>query len=133
MRRAKETLDIVHTDVLGKISPEAVHCCATEFIDSFSRFSKVYFIKTRDEVLDKFKKFCADVGKPGLLVSDGGREYISNEFKHYCWNQGIHFENSALYTPQENGKFKVFGELLLLWLALSWITLAWTKNIEDLL
>ena len=34
MRRAKETLDIVHTDVLGKISPEAVHCCAIEFIVS---------------------------------------------------------------------------------------------------
>ena len=44
--------DIVHTDVLRKISPEAVdaHCYAIGFVDSFSRFSKVYFLKTRDEV-----------------------------------------------------------------------------------
>ena len=62
-------------------------------------------MKTRDEVLDKLKQFCADVGKPGTLVSDGGGEYISNEFKRYYRNQGIRFENSAPYTPQ-NGKIE---------------------------
>ena len=108
MTRAKETLHIVHTDVLGKTSPEAVdgHCYAIRFVESFSRFSKVYFMKTRDKVSDKFKQFCADVGKPGTLVSNGGGEYISNEFKRYCGNQGIRFENSAPYTPQENGKIE---------------------------
>ena len=108
MTRAKETLDIVHTDVLRKISPEAVdgHCYAIGFVDSFSRFSKVYFMKTRDGVLDNFEQFCAYVGKPGTLVSDGGGEYISDEFKRYCRNQGIRFENSAPYTPQENGKIE---------------------------
>ena len=57
--RARDTLDIVHTDVLGKISPEAVdgHCYAIGFVDSFSRFSKIYFMKTKDEVLDKFNNF----------------------------------------------------------------------------
>ena len=108
MTRAKENLDIVHTDVLEKISPEAVdgHCYAIGFVDSFSRFSKVDFMKTRDEVLDKIKQFCADVGKPGILVSDGGGEYISKEFKRFCRNQGICFENSAPYIPQENGKIE---------------------------
>ena len=100
MTKAKETLDIVHTDVLGKISPEFVdgHCYAIGFVDSFSRSSKVYFMKTIDEVLDKFKQLCADVGKPGRLVSDGG-EYNSIEFKRYLRNKRIRFENSASYTP----------------------------------
>ena len=131
MTRAKEILDIVHTDVLGKFSPEAVdgHCYAIGFVDSFSRFSKVYFMKTRDEVLDKFKQFCADVGKPGTLVSDGSGEYISNEFKRYCRNQGIRFENMLRILHKKMEKLKEFGELLLLWLAVSWITLAWIKNI----
>ena len=108
MTRAKEILNILHTDVLGKISPEAVdgHCYAIGFVDTFNRFSNIYFIKTRDEVLDNFKQFCADVGKPGTLVSDGGGEYISEEFKRYCRNQGIRFENSAPYTPHENGKIE---------------------------
>ena len=94
------------TDVLGKTSPETVddHCYAIGFVDSFSRFSKVYLMKTRDDVLGKFKQFCADVGKSGTLVSDGGGEYISKEFKRYCRNKGLRFENSASYTPQENGK-----------------------------
>ena len=89
MKRAKENLDIVHTNVLRKISPEAVdgNCYVIGFVDSFSNFSKVYFIKTRDEVLDNFKQFCADDGKPGTLVYDGGGENISNEFKCYCRNQ----------------------------------------------
>ena len=43
MTRAKEILDIVHAEVLGKISPEAIdsHCYAFGFVDRFSRFSKV--------------------------------------------------------------------------------------------
>ena len=103
-----KNLDIVHTDVLGIISPEAVdgHCYAIGFLDSFSRFSKVYFMKRRAEVLVKFKEFCAEVGKPGTLVSDGGGEYISKEFKRYCRNKGIRFENSAPNTPQEKGKIE---------------------------
>ena len=136
MTRAKEILDIVHADFLGQISSEAVddHFYAIGFVDSFSRFSKVYFMKTGDEVFDKFKQFCAHIGKPGtLLVSDGSEEYLSNEFKRYCRKRGIRFENSAPYTSQENGKLKEFGELLLLWLTVSWITLVWTKNIGRML
>ena len=57
--RAKEVSDIVQTDVLGKISPESVdgQCYGSGFVDSFSHFSKVNFIETRDEVFDKFKQF----------------------------------------------------------------------------
>ena len=89
MKRAKENLDIVHTNVLRKISPEAVdgHCYDIGFVDSFSNFSKFSFMKTRDEVLDNFKQFCAEDGKPGTLLYDGGGENISNEFKCYCRNQ----------------------------------------------
>ena len=87
------------------------------FVNSFSRFSKVYFKKTGDEVLDNIKLFCADVGKPGNLVSDGGNENISNELKRYYRNQGIHFENSAPNTRQKIENLKEFRELLLLWLA----------------
>ena len=67
-------------------------------------------MKTRDEVSDKFKQFCADVGKPGTLVSDGGGEYISNEFKRYCRKQGIRFENPVPYTLQENAKLERIWE-----------------------
>ena len=121
MTRAKIILDIVHTDVLGKISPEAVesHCYEIGFVDSFSRFSKFYFMKTRDEVFDKSKKLCADVGKPGTLVSDGGGEYISNEFERYCRNLQFVLKTLLHILHKKMENLKEFGELLLLWLAVS--------------
>ena len=59
MTRAKEILDIAHTDVLGKFSAEAFdgRYYVIGFVDSFSRFSKVYLMKTRDEVLNKPNSF----------------------------------------------------------------------------
>ena len=56
--RAKDVLEIVHTDILGLINPETVdgHRYAIGFADSFSRYQKVYFLKTRDDALEKVNK-----------------------------------------------------------------------------
>ena len=58
---------------------------------------------------DKFKQCCADVGKPGTLVSDGGGKNISNKFKRFCRNQKFCFEKYASYTSQENEKNESLG------------------------
>ena len=73
---AQATLDIVNTDILGPINLEAVdgHKYAVGFVDSFSRFCRVYFMKSRDETLEKIKQFCAEVDQPLTLVSDGAKE-----------------------------------------------------------
>ena len=73
--RAEAVFDIVHTDILGPITPEAVdgHKYAIGFVDSFSRYCWVYFMKSRDETLKKDQQFCADVGQPLTLVSDGAK------------------------------------------------------------
>ncbi len=106
--RATSTLEIVHTDVLGPITPESLdgHKYAIGFVDSFSRYAKVYFMKSREEVLEKFQQFCADLGKPQTLVSDGAKEFLSNEFKKFCRTYSIRQEVSAPYTPEENGKIE---------------------------
>ena len=46
--RAKTVLDIVHTEILGPITPEAVdgHKYAIGFVDSFSRYYRVIFMKS---------------------------------------------------------------------------------------
>ena len=63
--RAQTVLDIVHTDILGPVTPEALdgHKYAIGFVDSFSRYCRVYFMKSRDETLEKFQHFCADIGQ----------------------------------------------------------------------
>ena len=44
--RAQGVLDIVHTDILGPITPEAVdgHKYAIGFVDSFSRYCRVFIL-----------------------------------------------------------------------------------------
>ena len=106
--RASRTLDFVHTDILGPIDPlaEDGHRYAIVFVDNFSRYLKIYFMKTRDEATEKMERFPADIGVPQTLVSDGAGEYIGHVFRRVCWKQKIRLETSALYTPQENGKIK---------------------------
>ena len=52
------------------------------FIDDFSRFSYVYFLKNKSHVFEKFKEFRAldekQCGQPiKCLRSENGREYVS--------------------------------------------------------
>ena len=113
--RATEVLEIVHTDVLGPIaneSPESFKY-AIGFVDSFSRFIKVYFMRSSDEVLEKFQQFCSDIGNPRMVVSDGAKEFTSSEFRSFCRKRGIRHETSAPYTPEENGTIeRVWGTVV---------------------
>ena len=68
----------------------------------------VYFLKTKDQVFEHFKKFHAMVerekGKPlKCLRTDNIGEYMSNEFKSYYSDKGIRHEKTVLGTPQQNG------------------------------
>ncbi len=74
------------------------------FIDEFSRFSWIYFLRTKDEVVHVFSTFKAQVEnlfdkKIKILQSDGGTELkpIAKAFPHI-----IH-QTSCAYTPQQNG------------------------------
>ena len=101
--RANNVLDIVHVDILGSLSVDN-HRYATSFVCSFSRYSKVYFMKFRDECLQYFQQFCADLGTPQTLVGDGAKEFSSTQFSRFCRENKVRLENSAPYTPEENGK-----------------------------
>ena len=77
------------------------------FIDGFSRFTTVYTIKTKGEVLDKFKEFVELAEnitgcRIKALRSDNESEYVSKEFTQYCKSRGIK-DNTIPYTPQQNG------------------------------
>ena len=104
--RATEVLEIVHTDVLGPIahqSPE-IFKYAFGFVDSFSRFIKVCFMRSRYEVLEKYLQFCSDIGNPRMVVSDGAKDFTSSDFRSFCRKSGMRQETSAPYTPEENGE-----------------------------
>lgn len=64
------------------------------FIDDFLMKTWIYFMKKKDKVFNTFKEFKALVEnqtrkKIKTLWSDDGGEYILNDFKDFCAQEGI--------------------------------------------
>eukprot|EP00794_Sanderia_malayensis_P016556 gene16556-biopygen13988 len=107
--RAANLLELIHSDV-GCVGVESVGGSKyyVTFIDDYSRFTTVYFLKKKSEVLQKFKEFVVAVenhtGKRIKVIrTDNGGEYVSNEFKQFCIERGIKREVTIPMTPQQNG------------------------------
>jgi transposase InsO family protein len=78
------------------------------FIDDYSRKTRVYFLKPKEEVFVKFKEFKAllenfSKRKIKILGSDNGGEYTSKEFINFCKHVEIKRELTTPYNPQQNG------------------------------
>lgn len=79
------------------------------FKDDASGYRYVYFIKNKSDVVTCFKEYERLIAnkfdrKMKILRSDNGREYCNQEMKQYLAAQGIVLENTAPFTPQQNGK-----------------------------
>ena len=94
--RAKEVLDLVHTDLCGPMSTSARggYEYFITFIDDYSRYGYIYLMCHKSETFEKFKKFKTEVenhqGK-GIksLRSDRGGEYLLGEFRQFLEDHGI--------------------------------------------
>ncbi|KAA3458763.1 pleiotropic drug resistance protein 3-like [Gossypium australe] len=79
------------------------------FIDDYSRFRWVYFLKVKSEVASVFWTFktVAKIQsgyKLRTISSDNGTEYTFDVFQRFCEESGI--EHQLTYTPQQNGVSK---------------------------
>nr|GEW90530.1 retrovirus-related Pol polyprotein from transposon TNT 1-94 [Tanacetum cinerariifolium] len=108
--RAKEPLQLIHTDLCGPISPPShgKNIYFMLFIDDYSRKTWVYFLKEKSYAFEAFKTFKAKVKKEkGLKIksmrSDRGGEFLSKEFNKFCEDNGIQRFVTALYSPQQKG------------------------------
>ena len=95
-QRAKELLELIHTDVCGPMSHQARGGFSyfITFTNDFSRYGYIYLIKHKSEALEKFKEFKNEVEnqtdkKIKTLQSDRGGEYLSQEFIDYLKECGI--------------------------------------------
>jgi hypothetical protein len=98
-------LELVYSDVQGPMQTPSMNGMryAVSFIDCYSRYGRVYFMKTKSETFEKFKRFCAEEGYPRALRSDNGGEYISKEFNSFCVSKGIRQELTTPHSPHQNG------------------------------
>jgi transposase InsO family protein len=103
-------LDLIHYDVCGPMSVQSFSGISyyVLFIDDYSRKTWIYFLKTKDEVFERFKEFRAlvenQIGRRIMVLrSDNRGEYPSNEFVEYCVAQWIKKDLTVPYNPQQNG------------------------------
>ena len=78
------------------------------FIDDFSRFVTVYFLKAKDEVACKtvahLRRVERQTGMPvKILRTDNGTEYVNKKLIGFFDETGILHQKSNAYTPQQNG------------------------------
>lgn len=102
-----QLFDIIHNIVWG-MTPVISHAnykYFITFIDDYSRFTSVYYLRSKDEVFFTFKFFHAYVqtqfsSQIKMLCYDNGGEYMSHSFQEYL------SQRSCPSTPQQNGVAK---------------------------
>ena len=108
--RAKDLLDLIHTDVCGPMNVKARggYEYFITFTDDFSRYGYIYLLHRKSDSFEKFKEFRAEVEKQlgksiKAICSDRGGEYLSNEFIDHLTQNGILSQLTTPGTPQQNG------------------------------
>ena len=108
--KTKEVLELVHSDVCGPMNKVSVGGSVyyVTFVDDYRKFTWLYMMKKKNEVLSKFREFMALVenitGKQLKKIrKDNGGEYTSEEFIEFCKQRDIIKEQTIPYTPQQNG------------------------------
>nr|AAP53009.2 retrotransposon protein, putative, Ty1-copia subclass [Oryza sativa Japonica Group] len=103
-------LELLHSDLceMNGVFTKGGKRYFMTLIDDATRFCSVYLLKSKDEALDYFKIYKAEVEnqldrKIKRLRSDRGGEFFSNEFDLFCEEHGIIHERTSLYSPESNG------------------------------
>ncbi|CAB1098478.1 unnamed protein product [Ectocarpus sp. CCAP 1310/34] len=105
--RAERPHDLWHIDLCGPMTASLGDSFfMIMFVDSFSRWMKLYGMRRKSDNLAFVKKFLADrsgTGVPRSFRMDNGGEFVSRDFIAFCDNAGIRRTYTAPGTPQQNG------------------------------
>ena len=103
--KASKAGERVFTYVVGPITPSNVDgfCYFVTFIDDYSSYACVKFMRHKNQALQKVKEYIAENGTPRILRSDNGTEYTNKSFKQFCTNNKIKREYTVPETPEQNG------------------------------
>ena len=103
-------MGLIHSDISGPMLITSMNGSRyfLTFIDDFLRYTWVFFIKKKLEVLEKFTELKALFENASgqnikILRYDNGRQCVSNELPHICSQSGIQIQHLVPYTTQQNG------------------------------
>lgn len=107
--RSSNTLDLVHSDLLGPISPptQTGKNYILSFIDDYTRHNHVYLLSSKDQTPSCFAHYRALVKRQtgreiGKLKTDRGGEYSASEFPKFLLKSGIETKRGPAHWPQAN-------------------------------
>ncbi|XP_054274663.1 uncharacterized protein K02A2.6-like [Macrosteles quadrilineatus] len=92
----------VHIDFLGPTDGQQYLI----LVDAFSKWVDVIQTKTTTSTctVQELRKIFSTFGFPHILVSDNGRQFVSQEFKNFMNECGIIHRTTAPYHPNSNGQ-----------------------------
>ncbi|MBW0534709.1 hypothetical protein O181_074424 [Austropuccinia psidii MF-1] len=103
-------LDCIHMDVVGPISPasKSGHRYFLTIIDQHTSFKITKFLKNKSDVYDEFViqlKYMENVHERKIkkVVTDGGGEFVNQQFKELANQSGFIHVIAPPYTPEHNG------------------------------
>ena len=108
VKRQTKLLGLIHTDLVDlkqTMTRDGKNYFVT-FIDDYSRYTKVYLMKHKDEAFDMFLSYKIEVKnqldkKIKRIILDRGGEYVL--FNDYCVKEEIIHEVTPPYSPESNG------------------------------
>ena len=108
--RSNELLSLIHSDLCDfkAIPSRGGKNYFITFIDDCSKYCYVCLLHSKDEALNSFKTYKAEVEnqlekKIKVIRFDRGGEYESVAFSDFCAQYGIVHQTTTPYTPQQNG------------------------------
>jgi hypothetical protein len=109
-QRASAPLDLIHSDLMGPFPHPSINKArfVLIFVDDFSCFTWIYFLRKKSEVFQHLKYFKALVEtqsekKIKVLRTDNWGEYVNHEIHNIFHEAGIQLQHTVTYTPQQNG------------------------------
>ncbi|KAI3745946.1 hypothetical protein L6452_08358 [Arctium lappa] len=103
-------LQLLHMDLFGPTNVMSIgkksYCLV--IVDDYSRFTWVYFLRTKDETSGLIKSFILRIEnqtnqKVKVIRSNNGTEFKNLDLNTFCEEKGIERQYSAPRTPQQNG------------------------------
>ncbi|GJS81147.1 retrovirus-related pol polyprotein from transposon TNT 1-94 [Tanacetum coccineum] len=100
-------LELIHMDICGPMRVPSING-KKYILDDYSRYTWVYFLRTKDEALDMIINFINQVQqnlKAQILKirTDNGTEFKNEKLQSFYAKLGIVHNTSIARTPQQNG------------------------------
>lgn len=101
---------LVHSDLSGKFSQQSIgqSWYFMTFVDDYTRYTWIYFLKTKDEAYNTIENFFAMVNTqhnatPIAIRTDGGGEYANQKVSNFLRKKGTQHQITPAYSHESNG------------------------------